>query len=229
MKNKLLASLILTTLSLTTLAQNRVDTTPETLSMKSKELNKALFWRQSSKTGKWVSSKNNARPYFGEGIHSDNFNTIFIGDFEGYRYLFIDYFEGGWRYPALEREWMYFRYILAGLLTEEQYNKLKDLKDGETYSIIPKFYNKMFKGNNEYSPSLFLSLTETLRPKDDRKTTDDPIYLITVKRTQSEGKDVVRFLIYPHGSDILIDFNYFEVSYDDYNKLFTPDKNTKFK
>lgn len=229
MKKKLFATFVFTALSLTAFSQDRVDSTPESLSMKSQEITKALFWKKDSKTGKWKSNKNNARPYLGEGVHSDNFNTIFIGDFKGHRYLFLDFFKGGWRYPALEREWMYFRYILAGLLNEEQYNSLRDLKTEQACSIMPKCYNMMFKGDNEYSPALFLSVTETLRSVEEEKGSDEPIYLITVKRTLSDGQDVVRFLVYPHGSDTLIDFNYFEVSHADYMKLFQPDKTVKFK
>lgn len=228
MKKNIILAVLFTALNLTAFPQDRVNSTPVSLSMKSQEITKALFWRKDSKTGKWVSCKNNARPYHGEGVHSDNFNSIFIGEYSGQRYLFLDFFKGEWRYPALEREWMYFRFILAGLLNEEQYKNLKDLKAGETRSIIPLYYNMMFKGNEEYSPALFLSLTETQRQAVE-DTENDKISLITVKRTLSDGKDVVRFLVYPHGSDTLIDFNYFEVSHADYMKLFQPDKTVKFK
>lgn len=213
----------------TAFSQDRTDTTPEILSGKSKEITKALFWNKNSKTGKWVSVKNNARPYLGEGVHSDNFNTLFIGEYKEHKYLFIDFFNGQWRYPNLELEWMYFRHILAGLLSDEQYDCLKNIKSGETYSVISKFSNEMFKGSDDYSPSFFLSLTETLRSANEITEETKPIYLITVKRTVSGGNDVIRFILYPHAISELIDFNYFEVTYDEYNKLFTPDKNTKFK
>lgn len=45
----------------------------------------------------------------------------------------------------------------------------------------------------------------------------------------SDGKDVVRFLVYPHSSKWLIDNFYFEVPYSEFQKLFIADKKTTYK
>ena len=46
-----------TIVSLAGNAQSRTNSTPAMLSYKSKEINSALYWQQSSKTGRWESRK----------------------------------------------------------------------------------------------------------------------------------------------------------------------------
>lgn len=45
----------------------------------------------------------------------------------------------------------------------------------------------------------------------------------------SDGRDVVRFLLYPHAMSELIESCYFEVAFDVYKNLFTADKKTSYK
>lgn len=69
-------------------AQSRTNSNPAALSYKSKEINSALYWQQSSKTRRWESRKNTKRVYLGEGVAVNNFNSIFIGEYNNKRYLF---------------------------------------------------------------------------------------------------------------------------------------------
>lgn len=222
MKKLLLICLLL---PLLTKAQDRVDSTPATLSEKSQEITSALFWEQ-NKNGKWINRKNTKKPYLGEGVAVENFNSFFIGTYENFRYLFIDAFGYDWRYPNLEMEWTMYRRMYAFTLTERDYSSLRDLKQGETVSILTRSYNNMFMGCDDYSFSFFLRLTETLRSSGNEENAQ---HAICAKRTLSEGKDVVRFLIAPKCLPDLIDINYFEVSYSDFQKLFTTDKKNTYK
>lgn len=220
MKKLLLICLLL---PLLVKAQDRVDSAPAVLSEKSQEITSALFWEQ-NKNGKWVSRKNTKKPYLGEGVSVDNFNAFFIGTYNNVRYLFIDAFNYRWRYPNLELEWIMERQLYAFELTEDDYSSLKNLSDGEIVSVMTKSHNNMFKGHIEYSFSLFLELTNTLRGSERTQ-----MYAVCAKRTQSNGSDVVRFLIAPKCLPDLIDVNYFEVSYSDFQRLFTNDKKNTYK
>ncbi len=204
-------------------AQDRVDAAPEQLSWKSQAIDNALFWEQ-NKNGKWVSRKNTKKPYHGEGVAIENFNTTFTGVFRNVRYLFIDAFGYRWRYPNLEMEWMYEKKMYAFELTDSDYSNLQNLKEGETVSVMTKNHNDMFVGHDDYSFPFFLRLTDTLRG-----TEETPQYAICAKRTKSNGTDVVRFLIAPTCLPDLIDTNYFEVSYDTFQRLFTQDKKNTYK
>ena len=93
-----------TIVSLAGNAQSRTNSAPAMLSYKSKEINSALYWQQSSKTGRWESRKNTKRVYLGEGVAIENFNSIFIGEYNNKRYLFLDFYRYFWRYPALKKE-----------------------------------------------------------------------------------------------------------------------------
>ena len=206
-------------------AQDRVDSEPEQLSWKSQEIRNATFWEQ-SKNGKWVSRKNTKRPYLGEGVAVDNFNSAFTGTYHGVRYLFVDAFGYEWRYPNLEMEWIYKKNIYAFELTDSDYTGMKDLRQGDTISVLTKRHNNLFVGNPEYSFPFFLRLTETLISTDQEMK---PEYAICAKRTTNNGTDVVRFLIAPCCLPDLLDLNYFEVSYDVFQRLFTQDKNNTYK
>lgn len=229
-------------------AQSRTNSNPAALSYKSKEINSALYWQQSSKTGRWESRKNTKRVYLGEGVAVNNFNSIFIGEYNNKRYLFLDFYRYSWRYPALKTEWMYSRTIMAALLTDDDYNHLSSLATNQTLSIIPPFYHRMFKGHAEYSFPFFLSLGETLLSstktlyESNKKAYGEkyankewkkeypPINFIVLKRiTNSNDQDVVRFTLYPTALPELIDHTYFEVNYSVYKNLFTEDKKINYK
>lgn len=250
MKNLLLIAFWIAVSSFNGIAQERIDSEPARLSYKSKEIKNALYWQKSSKTGRWESRKNTTLVYLGEGIAIDNFNNLFIGEYRGARYLFLDFREYSWRYPAIQTEWIVSRMIMAALLSENQYSQLSSLSPEETVTIIPRFYHKMFKGRPDYSFPFFLSLGETERSaaetlyqsycnddnygKDyaEQKWKEDypSIYYIVLKRTvSSNGQDVVRFALYPHALPELIDNNYFEVDYSVYRNLFLEDKKKDYK
>lgn len=206
-------------------AQDRVDAAPEQLTSKSQEIKNALFWEQ-NKNGKWVSRKNTKRPYLGEGVAVENFNSTFIGTYKNVRYIFVDAFGYQWRYPNLEMEWIMVRLMYAFELTESQYSDLKALKQNETVSVITKRHNNMFMGSSDYSFPFFLKLTDTLISAGNEES---PEYAICAKRTMSDGKDVVRFLLAPKCLPELLDLNYFEVTYEEFQKLFIQDKNNTYK
>lgn len=234
--------------SLNSQAQDRIDSKPNSLSYKSKEITAALYWQESSKTGKWESRKNTKLIYLGEGVAVDNFNSIFIGEYQEQRYLFLDFRKYSWRYPELKLDWMYSRTIMAALLSNEDYSRLSSISAGETLTITPRFYHDMFKGHAEYSFPFFLSLGETLRSSSETlyasnkkayredyaerewKKDYPTINFIILKRVVgSDGRDVVRFVLYPHALGELIDSAYFEVDYAVYRNLFTKDKKQSYK
>jgi len=212
-------------------AQERVNTEPANLSYKSKNISKALYWMQSPKTGNWESRRNTFTPYLGEGVSVANFYYIFIGEYAGHRYLFIDYKDYFWRYPNLEMEWCSSRHMIAGLLSDDDYHKIKSIKAGEVATVTPSFYNNCSRNAAEQSFPFFLTMMETLRGAAALTGFDElPKNIITIKRVQTSPKnDVIRFRIYPDGSDTLIDHCYFEIDYTTYLLLFTPDKTTEFK
>lgn len=224
MKIKAAVSLLLLTISTLCTAQSRVDTPVPELSWKSKELNNALYWKRNAETGKWESRKCSKMVYLGEGVNVDNYHGLFLGTLNGDTYLFLDKRNYHWRYPNLELEWMYSRFIFAALLSEEQLETLKNLPVGEKIVITPTYVNSMSRANDDYSFPLFLSLTETL------KGVEEPnrVPFITIKRiVDDKGKEAVRF-VFGAVTD-LIDISYFEVDYDKFNTLFTADNKTTYK
>lgn len=248
MIQKILIVLIAVMASFNCSAQDRVDNQPAQLAYKSKEIKSALYWQQNSKTGKWESRNNTKLVYLGEGVSVDNFNSIFIGEYSGFRYLFLDYKKYSWRYPTLQQEWIYSRMLMQALLSDDDYKRLSEISIGDTVIISPNFYHEMFKGHQEYSFPFFLKLGETLRSSaatlyDSYKRSDGeafaermhkkeypPIQLIVLKRVKgTDGRDVIRFQIYPKALLELIDAFYFEVDYSIYQNLFTPDKKTAYK
>ena len=172
---KIMFFIALMTCVSTVRAQDRVDAAPEQLTSKSQEIKNALFWEQ-NKNGKWVSRKNTKRPYLGEGVAVENFNSTFIGTYKNVRYIFVD-----------------------------------------EYQVM---------GSSDYSFPFFLKLTDTLISAGNEES---PEYAICAKRTMSDGKDVVRFLLAPKCLPELLDLNYFEVTYEEFQKLFIQDKNNTYK
>lgn len=144
-------------------SQDRVDKKAAQLSSKSCEITNALYWKNNSKTGKWESRKNTKFVYEGEGVRVPMFHDIFIGQYEGYRYLFIDYNHYRWKYPNLEEEWVFQRNLFSGLLTDEYYNKMDSIQPNELLIVKSRFTYEIYKGSYDYSFPLFLSVTETLR------------------------------------------------------------------
>ena len=215
-------SLAMLTLSTLCVAQSRVDSPVPELSWKSKELNNALYWSQNSKTGKWESRKCSNMTYLGGGVNVDNYHGLFLGKLNEDTYLFLDKRDYYWRYPALETEWMYTRFIYAALLSEEQSSILKNLPIGKKVVITPTYVNKMSRAHEEYSFPFFLSLTETLKGGEPNQ-----VPFITLKRVEDNGKEVVRFCF--GAITELIDISYFEVDYDKFNALFTADNKTTYK
>lgn len=230
------------------IAQDRVDGQQAELSYKSKEIKSALYWHKNSKTEKWESRKNTKLVYLGEGIAVDNFNSLFIGEYAGHRYMFLDYKKYGWRYPALEQEWIWSRTIMQAILTDDDYDRLSNIGVGDTVIIAPRFYQEMFKGNEEYSFPFFVKLGETLRKSAEtmydsyirtdgkdyaermRKKDYPYIRFMVLKRVKgSDGKDVIRFNLYPKATPELIDGFYFEIDYSTYRNLFTEDNKTTYK
>lgn len=248
MKHKFLAVIIALFAVLNCIAQDRVDSEPAQLSYKSKEIKSALYWHKNSKTGKWESRKNTKLTYLGEGVAVDNFNSLFIGEYSGHRYMFLDYKKYSWRYPALKQDWIWSRTIIQALLSDHDYKRLSNIETGDTVLIRPRFYHEMFKGHQEYSFPFFIKLGETLRASEETlyksyERTDGKdfaermhqkeypqIDFIILKRVRcSDGSDVIRFNVYPKAMPELIDGFYFEIDYSTYKALFTEDKKTTYK
>jgi Ni/Co efflux regulator RcnB len=209
-------------------AQSRVDEAPAQLSTKSRDLAKAVFWEQDSRTGKWGSRKHDKLKYYGEGVRCVNFKSVFIGEYAGQTYMFLDFWDYHWRYPNLEQEWMYTEQVWAFLLTAADIDTLSRLEQGAPAVTVTTHYSNMIsKANEEYSFPLFLRLTETMRSTGNNARTD---VAFMAKRLNDGGRDVVRFMTYPRAVVTeLFDDEYFEIDYSDYMGLFTPDKTTNYK
>lgn len=260
MKKIVLTALLAFTPLLFTTAQNksvdRVDTPPATLSYKSKNLSDALYWHQDPATGKWRKRANTSLPRLGDGVKVPNFKHLFIGDYQGHRYLFVDYYKYQWKYPTLEQNWLAYQTLLQAELTETHYTQLKDIQVGDTVLIETHSYNDMFKGHKEYSFPFLLELTETLRATrenlhdsylqsygetyGERKYEREYPLIRVIQLTRvvdSKGNDLIRFNIYPDTmidilrdkSQLSFDNYYFETPYHKYKNLFEPDKKVQYK
>ncbi len=228
-------------------AQDRGNSIPEQLSYKSQEIRRALFWEKDSETGRWISRPSKNAPWLGDGIHADNFKSIFIGEYRGYRYLFLDFLEGRYQYPTLGVDWGYYGKIYQALITDDDYESLRNIAQGGGVTITSRFHYSIFKNRADYSFPTLLGLTEVLRSVVKmefeelaekygesfavRNQEKDylPIEIITAQRTVSSNADVVRFRIYPKASQWLMENSYFEVPYSEFQKLFAADKKTTYK
>lgn len=212
-----LLAIIIISGALTIAAQDRTDTSMPFLTYASKNLDNARYWEQDGSS--WKSRKCDKLVYQGEGVACENFSTMFIGKTDGRTFLFVDRHDYYWQYPELRLEWKHKRMMYQVLLSENDYNRLDSLATGETYTITPQFVNAMCQDNRDYSFPFFLMLSSSLLPT---AGATQPEPFITVRRfTGSDGKDVVRFRF---GIFVeLIDSFYFEVPYQDWRKLFTPE------
>ncbi|MDE6482494.1 MAG: hypothetical protein K2L01_01840 [Rikenellaceae bacterium] len=248
MKRIFMVSLAVIVTSVSGIAQDRINAAPAQLSTKSKEINWVLYWEQNPKTGKWKSRDNREFGYLGEGVAVENFNSLFIGEYAGRRYLFSDFMEYHWRYPALQIEWTISRTIMAALISENDYQHMRNIGAGEIITIMPRFYHKMAKGLLKYSFPFFLSLGETCYSADETmyksyarthgkdyaerywESQYPPLYFMVIKRViDSDGHDVIRFKLYPHAAPEMIDHSYFEVKFAVYQNLFTDSKRKSYK
>lgn len=230
-------------------AQDRVNEAPKTLSYKSKEIRRIYYWEKQN--GKWKSRFCYTFPHL-SGVQSDNFSSIFIGNIDSLKFLFIDYNKAEYKYPNLEMDWTYYRKIRASLISDEDYANLKNIQQGEIVRVITRFSNEMYKNHQEYSFPLFLKLTETLYSAEKTlyklnckefgqdyadnhwKSTYPEECTLLVKRTTSENKNVVRFnILIPvlalSTSHPFPENYYFELPYEKYMELFDADRNVRYK
>lgn len=235
--------LVFATLSLVCSAQNRVDDPAPELSFKSQSIKKALYWEQNN--GKWESRKNNKLVYLGEGVDVENFEALFIGEFSGHRYLFLDKHDYFWLYPNLQSTWYQTRTMHMALLSDKDFDTFKNLEVGKVFVFAPSFTQSMSKANDNYSFPFFLSLHDNLlsaeetmyntylriegKPVADAYWRDKypEVPFMTIKRVASKEGDVVRFRF--GAVTELIDACYFEVPYSDWMKLFLGDKSNSYK
>lgn len=228
-------------------AQDRVDQPGTMLSYKSREIKKALYWEQID--GKWK-SRYNTEIRFQSGVQCDNFRSLFIGCIDTMRFLFIEYDKGEYLYPNLEMDWRYFRTICAGLLEEANYEALKAIAPGQQVSVVSHYTNESHK-NAQYSFPGFMDMTRllyssarTLYNSYEKEYDTDAAaaywqkeypdkFMLAVLRTTSDGKDVIRFQVFPAyinmGEPVGMDKFYFEIPYDEYEKLFQADRKLTHK
>lgn len=207
-------------------AQNRVDTAPAELQSKSKTIKKATYWEQVD--GKWKSRKANKLVYEGEGVACDNFEAMFIGEFAGRTFLFVDKHDYFWRYPTLQTEWWQARTMHEALLSDEDYSALKNIEPGQSIVVTTGFAFSMSKAHDEYSFPFFISMGETMLSADEAQHKEsDKVPFLVAKRVDSDKGDVVRFRL--GAVTELIDSFYFEVPYSEWSGLFVSDSNVSYK
>lgn len=225
-------------------AQDRINEAPKSLTYKSKEIKRANYWSQEN--GIWERRPNTSRPYL-VGVQSDNFKSIFIGDIDSLKFIFVDYYKAQYKYPNLELDWTYYPKIQACLISTDSYEELKNIQQGQIVGVRSNYYLEMFKSGQEYSFPLFLELVEQLysshkllykmQLEEMGKDYADNYwreqypeqYALIAKRVLSENKDVVRFhcllpILFITKMRPFIESWYFEIPYNEFMKLFEPDK-----
>lgn len=232
-------------------AQDRVDVAPKTLTYKSKELNYATYWELVK--GKWKSRYNRKLDYKINGP-CENFRTVFIGDLDSLKFLFVRYHTRVYYRVGFHEESYSPTKLYAGLISPMDYKMLKDIAPGQLIPVMSSYYNDIPSEEGFYFPDFLQQLEVeykshmgiyTCKLKTEGRDAADRYWnsqylerlIFLVKRTTSSGKDVIRFRFFFNNSEALgvSDLNdllrdaYFEVPYEEYMELFKPDRKLTYK
>lgn len=206
-------------LSVVLYSQDRVNLKPDRYDAKSAQITYATLWRFDEP--KWVSESN-------KNGHYSNFNYIRFArlksNTDAYYVLINNFTDGEYKYPAIYEGWYEFNAIEFYAYTSEAYNQIVNIKQGETL-ILPYIGNTLWRSNwaEEYNEHRYIQkLKKYIVAYEQGKpiwVPDDDLFYI--KRTKSEGQDVIRFwLPSRYFSEDSFERVYWEVPYSTFKNLY---------
>lgn len=220
--HNLLICLILLFISLEVYSQDRVNLSPEKFNAKSSKITSAILW--TFKEPNWVSRSN-----YHNG-HDYNFNYIRFGevksDTTSYYVLIKNYNDGAYKYPSIYEGWYGFKSISFYIYTKQSYNRIKNIQQGDSI-IVSCIGDVLWRGNwgEEYNEHIYVKkIKEYINDYESDKKKYVPHWeLLYIKRTKSDGKDVIR-LWFPDDCfqhlNIEFDKTYWELTYQSFKNLF---------
>ena len=150
-----------------------------------------------------------------------NFNEIGVisVNYKDKKYigLALEKVEGTYRYPSIKEDYYTFESHYVYLFEEDELRKLENLNGELELKVFLGTYGDRFLSEKKYQ-SCYENLKFLFEAG---RNLEDEIFKL--KRTESEGEEVVRFLtpqtISRYGKLIDFDNHYFEVSLDKFNEL----------
>lgn len=205
-------------LSVVLYSQDRVNLKPDRYDAKSAQITYATLWR--FEEPKWVSESNKNGDYF-------QFDYIRFArlksSVDNYYVLIKKFTDSDYEYPSIYVGKYYFKSIKFYIYTKQSYEQIKNIKQGETL-ILPYIGDVLWRANwgDEYNEHVYIQKIKRYINAYENKTKiyiDDE--LLYIKRTKSEGQDVVRFwLPDKYFSEEEFEEIYWEVPYNTFKNLF---------
>lgn len=205
-------------LSVVLYSQDRVNLKPDRYDAKSVQITYATLWR--FEEPKWVSESNKNGDYF-------QFDYIRFArlksSVDNYYVLIKKFTDSDYEYPSIYVGKYYFKSIKFYIYTKQSYEQIKNIKQGETL-ILPYIGDVLWRANwgDEYNEHVYIQKIKRYINAYENKTKiyiDDE--LLYIKRTKSEGQDVVRFwLPDKYFSEEKFEEIYWEVPYNTFKNLF---------
>lgn len=204
----------------TSYSQDRVNLKPDKFDAKSSKITEATLWR-------YVEPKWKGRSNHWNG-HDYNFNYIRFAqiksDTTAYYILIKNFNDGAYEYPSIFRGWYGFKSIEFYVYPKHTYEQITDIKQGETL-VLPYIGSVLWRGNwgEQYNEHVYIQKIKkyinAYESKNKKVFVDDE--LLYIKRTKSEGKDVIRFW-FPdeYFSREQFEEMYWEVGYSYFKSIF---------
>lgn len=217
------ACLIFYCISSIVYSQERVNLIPERFDAKSPRISFATLW--TFEEPKWVSHSNRRN----DG-NDYNFNYIRFGEIKkdttSYYILIRNFNDGDYEYPSINRGWYSFKAISFYIYTKQSYYQIKNIQQGESLAL-PCIGNEFWSANwgEQYNEHCYVKkIKDDIRcyeNKEETYTLDWQLFYI--KRTKSNGKDVIRFW-FPDDCeqylDVEFETTYWEISYQSFKAIF---------
>lgn len=235
---KIILGLLAITVTLNSFTQDRVNRQKLSFISESETLTVAQGWAYNETLGEWVgyenvisSDKDYKETYrslqgpFMKSRCQETFDTIQIKTLifqeKKYHFLIISKWEGRYKYPSIEQDWLNYQVKEIYLLDDTELQKMKNFT---TFKIIPlTTYDLEYENYNE-TKMLDIIQTEIIKKKEEKSTTVYLMYLIKTQTdkvrfltpttvTSLEGNKYIKAYIDPKKT-------YFETDVDKFKKLF---------
>lgn len=205
-------------LSFVSFSQDRVNLKPDKFDAKSAQIIYATLWRFVEP--KWVSESNK------NGYYSQ-FDYIRFAklksDKDDYYVLIKKFTNSAYKYPSISAGKYYFKTIKFYIYTKQSYEQIINIQQGEIL-VLPLIGYAQWSARwgDEYNEHASI---QDIKWNIDAYENSKPTYgndeLLYIKRTKSEGQDVVRFwLPDKYFSEERFEEVYWEVSYSIFKNLF---------
>lgn len=205
-------------LSAMSYSQDRVNLKPDKFDAKSTQITEATFWYYDEPNWEGQSNHRDGRRL--------NFNYIRFAqiktDTSSYYILIKNFNNGAYKYPSIYRGWYDFKSIRFYIYPKHAYEQIKNIKQGETL-VLPHIGSVLWYGyGEEYNEHKYIQEIKRYISAYENK---EKIFiyegLLYIKRTKSEGKDVIRFW-FPDDSfsEELFEKMYWELSYNYFKNIF---------